>query len=175
MIKIVLKPLQGILIEGIGELTFGQSKASVENLLGKPSEHSNNVQSFYDNYEMRLDFDEKELSFIEFIYGPYPEKTALTLYGINPFNIGAGPLIELLNLKNNGEIDDSEAEYCYSFLNISVGVWRDATEKDLQESINEAKLIGKPQGTIDQLEIELESVKNFWTIGIGKIGYYDNL
>jgi hypothetical protein len=147
----------------------------ISSLLGQPSAHSNTTQSFYNSYELRIDFDEQGVSFIEFIYGPYPEKTALSLYGINPFEIGANNLIDLLSLKNNGPIDDSEADYCYAFLNISVGMWRQATEQGIQSSIDEAKLDGTPINQIHQLEEELKSVKNYWTIGVGKKGYYSEI
>jgi hypothetical protein len=173
MVQIEIKPLEGISITGVGEVLFGQSMLEVTSLLGQPSAHSDATQSFYDNYELRIDFDEQGVSFIEFIYGPYPERIVLSLYGINPFTIGADQLIELLSSQNNGPIDDSEAAYCYAFLNISVGVWREATPKDIQSCIDEAKLDGTPIDQIHQWEEELESVQNFWTVGIGRKGYYE--
>ena len=51
----------------------------------------------------------------------------------DPFKIGTDNLVALLSAKNGGEIDDSEAEYCYGFVNISVGIWRDMTEKGAEE------------------------------------------
>lgn len=173
MLHITLKPLEGITITGIGEVLFRQSLPEVISLLGQPSAHSDATQSFYDTYELRIDFDDQGVSFIEFIYGPHPEKTLLSLYGINPFAIGADNLIELLSSKNNGPIDDSEAAYYYAFLNISVGVWREATPHDIQSSIDEAKLDGTVIDQIHQWEEELVAVKNFWTIGIGRKGYYE--
>jgi hypothetical protein len=175
MIKIELEPLKGIKIANIGELRFGQSRLMVETILGKPTRYLDQDQFLYEDYELRIDFDQDSISFIEFIYGPYPEKTELQIYGINPFAIGADNLIQLLSNKNDGEIDDSEAGYCYAFLNISVGVWRQATEQNIQESIDNARLNGSNEDQIRQLMEELESVKNFWTIGIGKTGYYSEI
>jgi hypothetical protein len=172
MITIELKPLEGINIESIGELKFGQPKQMVESLLGKPTKYLDQDQFLYEDYELRIDFEEDKISFIEFINGPYPVKTKLLLYGIDPFVIGADNLIQLLADKNDGEIDDSEAGYCYAFLNISVGIWRQATELAIQESIDEAKQNGTGVEQIRQLMEELESVKNFWMIGLGRIGYY---
>lgn len=140
MTKIEILPLDGIEIENIGKLSLGQSKSDIENLLGKPSDSSNLKQLFFDEYEVRIDLDKKgNAEFIEFIYGPFPEKTELSIYGIDPFQIGANKLIEILTEKNNGKIDDSEAEYCYTFQNISVGVWRQLTEKTVEENIAEMK------------------------------------
>lgn len=175
MIKIEIKPLHGIAIDGIGEILLNQSKSEIVQLLSNPSSHSNNTQFYYNQYELRIDFDEHGVSFIEFIYGPYPVKTELSLYSINPFQVGADNLIQLLTVKNNGIIDDSEAGHSYVFLNISVGIWREATEQEIQTSINESKIDGTPIDQIHQLENELDSVKNFWTIGIGRKGYYDDV
>ncbi|TCC91560.1 hypothetical protein EZ428_07285 [Pedobacter frigiditerrae] len=175
MIKIELKPLKGISIENIGEIIFGQSKSSVDNILGKPSQYSDISRSFYDSYELRIDFDEIGVNFIEFIYGPYPEKTELSLYGINPFQIGAENLVELLSTKNDGEIDD-EGGFGHScaFVNLSVGVYRDFTDAEVEESINQVKAEGKNLGQLDQLLEDLAFSKNFMTIGIGTENYYGN-
>ncbi len=174
MTKIEILPLDGIKIENIGKLSLGQSKADIEKLLGKPSDTSNLKQLFFDEYEVRIDIDKKgNAEFIEFIYGPFPEKTELSIYGVDPFQIGASKLIEILTKKNNGKIDDSEAEYCYTFQNISVGVWRQLTEKTVEESIAEMKADNEYEENKDWLNEDLEKAKNFWTIGIGVKNYYE--
>ena len=174
MTKIEILPLDGIKIENIGKLSLGQSKADIEKLLGKPSDTSNLKQLFFDEYEVRIDIDKKgNAEFIEFIYGPFPEKTELSIYGVDPFQIGASKLIEILTEKNNGKIDDSEAEYCYTFQNISVGVWRQLTEKTVEESIAEMKADNEYEENKDWLNEDLNKAKNFWTIGIGVKNYYE--
>ena len=174
MTKIEILPLDGIVIENIGKLSLGQSKSEIEKLLGKPSDSSNLKQLFFDEYEVRIDLDKKgNAEFIEFIYGPFPEKTELSIYGVNPFQIGATKLVEILTEKNNGKIDDSEAEYCYTFQNISVGVWRQLTEKTVEESIAEMKADNEYEENKDWLNDDLEKAKNFWTIGIGLENYYE--
>ena len=174
MTKIEILPLDGIEIENIGKLSLGQSKSDIENLLGKPSDSSNLKQLFFDEYEVRIDLDKKgNAEFIEFIYGPFPEKTELSIYGVNPFQIGATKLVEILTEKNNGKIDDSEAEYCYTFQNISVGVWRQLTEQNVEESIAEMKADNEYEENKDWLNEDLEKAKNFWTIGIGLENYYE--
>jgi hypothetical protein len=174
MIKIEIFPLQGIEIENIGEISLGQSKSDIERLLGSSSKNSNKKHFFYDNYEFRIDLDKSERAeFIEFIYGPFPGKTQLSIYGINPFEIGANRLIKILQEENNGQTDASEADYCFAFLNISVGVWRDITEKDVEECIAEMKANNEYQENMDWLEEDLSKAKNFWTIGIGIKNYYN--
>ena len=174
MTKIEILPLDGIVIENIGKLSLGQSKSEIEKLLGKPSDSSNLKQLFFDEFEVRIDLDKKgNAEFIEFIYGPFPEKTELSIYGVDPFQIGASKLIEILTEKNNGKIDDSEAEYCYTFQNISVGVWRQLTEKTVEESIAEMKADNEYEENKDWLNEDLEKAKNFWTIGIGVKNYYE--
>lgn len=174
MTNIEILPLDGIIIESIGKISLGQSKYEIEKLLGKPSETSSVNQFFYDDYEFRVDFDKKgNTEFIEFIYGPFPEKTKLSIFGINPFNIGAEKLLEILTEKNNGKADSNDAGYCYTFLNISVGVWRETTEEDVQEGIEEMKRNNEYEENKDWIEEDMEKAKNFWTIGIGIKDYYN--
>lgn len=174
MIKIEILPLDGIEIENIGKLSLGLSKTDIEKLLGKPSDNSNLKQLFFAEYELRIDLDKQgNAEFIEFIYGPFPENTELSIYSVDPFKIGANKLIDILTEKNNGKVDDSEAEYCYTFQNISVGVWRQLTEKTVEESIAEMKAENEYEENKDWLNEDLEKAKNFWTIGIGIKNYYE--
>ena len=105
--------------------------------------------------------------------GPYPERTKLQIYGIDPFEIGGDQLIELLTQKNNGDIDLSEADFSFGFLNISVGKWRQFTEKDVLEEIEEMKKQGEYEDNKIELEEDLAKSRNFWTIGIGIKNYYN--
>jgi len=174
MTKIEILPLDGIEIENIGKLSLGQSKSDIEKLLGKPSDSSNLKQLFFDQYEVRIDLDKNgNAEFIEFIYGPFPEKAELSIYGVNPFQIGADNLLEILTEKNNGKIDDSEAEYCYAFQNISLGVWRQITEKSVEDEIAEMKANNEYEENKDWINEDLNKAKNFWTIGIGVKNYYE--
>lgn len=174
MTKIEILPLDGVQIEKLGKISLGQSKSDIERLLGQPSANSNQNRLFYNDYEFRIDLDKNgKVEFIEFIYGPFPEKTELSIYGIDPFKIGADKLLEVLAEKNNGQIDDSEADHSFCFLNISVGVWRDATTKDIEESIAEMKANNEYEENKDWLEEDLTKAKNFWTIGIGIKNYYE--
>lgn len=98
------------------------------------------MQLYYDKYELRIDLDKKgEVEFIEFINGPFPALTKLFIYGVDPFQVGADNLIALLTASNNGPIDDGEADFCYTFLNISVGIWREISSGDVEEAIAEMK------------------------------------
>ncbi|MES2110564.1 MAG: hypothetical protein V4577_17535 [Bacteroidota bacterium] len=173
MIKIKITPLKGIDIESVGEILLGQTKNDMLKLLGRPSEYHAANSLLYEFYELRIDFDGSgKVEFIEFIYGPFPERTELSLYDINPFNIGADRLIALLSEHNNGEIDDSDGGISYAFLNSSVGVWRQYTQKDVEEGIAQAKLSGQYQHNPSTFDDDLETSRNFWTIGIGVAGYY---
>ncbi len=172
MKKIEFIPLVGIQIEDIGQVNFGANPTEVQSLLGAPSDALDG-QYYYDDLELRLDFNnEGQLEFIESINGPKPEKTAISIYGVNPFEVEATELVTILTDKNQGEVDDAEAEYCYTFLNSSVGVWRQITEEDVQEEIEEIKADGEYEDNADMLLEDLEKSKFFWTIGIGVAGYY---
>lgn len=173
MKKIYLLPLSGIEIENTGKVSLGQGKHEIEQLLGRPAAPSNEKQYYYDELECRIDFDKKgNVEFIEFIYGPYPEKTELSIYGINPFQIGAKNLLEILTEKNNGATDTSEADFAYCFLEISAGIWRQFSEISVQEDIDQMKHNGTYTENEAWLLEDLEKSKNFWTIGLGVKDYY---
>ena len=182
MLQIDIKPLLGIDIKSIGEVKLGQSQNEVESVIGSPSMYDtisfNNTQTnraFYEAYELRIDYNSNnQVTFIEFIYGPFPEKTELRIYDINPFQEEAERLIELLTIYNAGKIDESETPHCYVFENISVGIWRQSVPSDIQELINEKKEDCTYEIDKAWVDEELEKSKHFWTIGIGEKGYYDS-
>jgi len=72
--KIILHPLKGIEFESQEMLKLGTSKIELIKNLGNPSSEIDK-QIFYDDLELRIDLDNSEnIEFIEFIYGPFPEK-----------------------------------------------------------------------------------------------------
>jgi hypothetical protein len=173
MINIEIEPLKGITIQKVGNVLLGEKRKDVEKLLGKPDSISDQKRSFYDKFEVRIDFDiEHRIEGIEFIYGPFPQRTTLSIYGINPFTIGAEDLVKLLTEKNQGDVDYTEAEYSYAFPNISVGIWRSFTQADVEESIAKIKSSGKYEDNRSSIDDDLEKSKNFWTIGIGVMHYF---
>lgn len=168
MKKITLTPLQGIEIEGIGSISFGQTKAEVEKLLPNP-EIVEGTQLHYDELELRIDLNQQgKVEFFE-LFGPDCEFIEPSIYGVNPFTTTAKELNKVLESKNSGKIDDTEAPYMYAYLGSSIGVWRDLTEKDAKEEIEQAKKEGEYE---DWMEEELERSKYYWTIGIGEKDYY---
>jgi len=180
MIKIEILPCVGINLKDIGIIKLEQLRSEVEKVIGFPTktkivtfENLSVDQAFYDNYECRIDYGkDNSIEFIEFIYGPFPKKIELNLFGINPFQLDADELIEILSIHNSGLIRTLSAPYSYSFDNISVGIWRDAEPNDIIEMIQEKKEDGDYEHDKDWLNDELEQSKHFWTIGIGKKDYY---
>ncbi|GKS13400.1 hypothetical protein YDYSY3_44000 [Paenibacillus chitinolyticus] len=170
-----LEPLRGIDLNEAGYVAFGQTVQQVKLLLGEPS-RAYDKQLFYDELELRIDLnDEDRVEFMECIFGPCCEKTIPLIYEERPFELSGEALIALLTEKNNGIIDDTEAEYGYSFMEISVGIYRQATPADLLESIEEAKAEGTYEEDCEWLENDLRKANHFWTIGIGEKGYYTAL
>jgi hypothetical protein len=104
MITITIYPLQGIEIAGVGPLNLGQSRASVEGLLGGPDgQGSDEERAVYAEYECRMAYDaDDQIEFIEFFSGPFPQRIRLSLNGIDPFTAGAENLVQLLIEKNDG-------------------------------------------------------------------------
>lgn len=170
--RIDLIPLVGARIDGVGEINFGQTIKEIKAVLGEPS-LDEGKKLYYDDMEFRLDFDKKnKLEFIELIEGPFTEKIEPVIYGIDPFKMPAAELVALLSSNGNNEVDDSEAEYAYTFPEISVGVWRDLTEAVMNETIAELKERGEYEAGKSAFDQDLEKSKFFWTIAIGVKDYY---
>lgn len=172
MKKIVLHPLKGIEFENNEVLEFGTSKLELIKRFGNATSEYDQ-QLFYDDLELRIDLDnEDKIEFIEFIYGPYPEKVEIEIYGINPFKTDSAALIELLSSHNKGEVDENEEPYCYAFLESSIGIFRDSCEVDMDEMLKEMKEIGAFAENEKWVLEDLEKAKYFWTVGLGKKEYY---
>lgn len=170
MNKITLRPLEGI-TAGDKEIDFGQTKNDIIDLLGNP-DHVEENRLFYDKLDVRFDLDENGL--LEFIecQGPYPENSEFNIYGIDPFKLQDNELLDLLTNRNNGETDDFEAPHCYSFLEISVGVWRASVPADIESTIAELKEEGTYEEAKEMMDLDLEKSKYFWTVAVGKTDYY---
>lgn len=164
-----LIPLVGISFDGksVGLLA---SKEKVENVLGTEYETEGDSVYYFEN-ELRVDFDQEgRVEFIEFL-GGIDGNIQPQIYGVNAFQIEADDLYNILSNKNNGKIDDSENGYSFSFLDISVGIYRECIPEDVQEMIDESRAEGE---SMDAEAIEYETRKaNHWAaIGIGVKGYY---
>ena len=173
MTKIEFNPLKGIHIAEVGTIEFGMTANEVKEVLGQP-ELEDDSQLFYFSEELRLDFNsQKCLEFIEIISGPYPKAIKPILYAVNPFELLANELVDLLIQKNGSDIDYSEAPECYAFRNISVGIFREVSEETIRQSIKKAKENGVYEDEKIWLLDDLEKSKHFWTIGIGLKDYYE--
>lgn len=172
MIQIEIRPLIGVVINEKVSVDFGMNRGDLISLLGFPSSQYEN-EYYYDNLELRFDLDpDDRIEFIESYNGPVPEHTVIDLYGINPFETECVELVYILDAHDLGEADTSEAPYCYHFLELSIGVYRESTEEDVLEKIEELKENGPFGESNESLLEELEKSKYFWTMGFGKEGYY---
>lgn len=117
--KVEIFPLEKIRIED-KEIMIGMNVSQVEDMMGKAEGRfenygSKSYRSFYFNSELGLDFDENGLlEFIEFLGGnegmlkPY-------IYGLSVF--------------------ETDAEFCYCFLNESIGLWREDSKSRYWDTI----------------------------------------
>lgn len=167
--KIIVKPLEGIYWEG-QSICLGEARSSVEDTL-KSFQHEG-----YSDYgfqmDLRIDFDEKDcVEFIEFI-GGRESRIRPFIYDTFAFEVPAEELFEVLKIHNEGTIDDSEKEYCYGFMNISVGIYRESTPKALAEFIKEMQEDGIDIEHNENVAIEREKASYWATLGIGCKNYY---
>ena len=136
--KVEIFPLEKIRVED-KEIMMGMNVSQVENMMGKAERRfknygSKSYRSFYFNSELGLDFDENGLlEFIEFLGG---NKGMLKphIYGLSAFETDADKMKNLI-AEHDNEIDETEAEFCYCFLNESIGLWREDSKSRYWDTI----------------------------------------
>lgn len=166
--QVLLYPLEKVVI-GDKNICLEMDKSSVFNILGQ-GESFDEKRYYYFNSEMAIDFDtDDKVEFIEFLGGLDGELQPV-IFGVSVFESQASEVSELLEKKNEGLIDNHENGYSYAYLNLEIGIYREATLESVQEDIEEMK----KDGVEDFEYIEEKKIKaNHWaTIGIGKKGYY---
>ena len=167
--KTEIYPLEKVVING-SAVCFGMARSEVEFLIGPGQKIGNRY--YYFNGEAAMDYNENKVEFIEFL-GGVDGVCKPMIYGVSVFDTTAEELIEILKIKNNGKICDKEDGHCYLFSNIGIGLYREATPKELSEMIEEAAAFGNPMSS-DEIEYESKRANHFATVGIGIAGYYSD-
>lgn len=165
--KIEIYPLDKVLIDGTS-VCLGMEQSDVESAIGKGQLIGKRY--YYFDSEMAIDYSNDKVEFIEFLSGIDGILKPL-IYGISAFEAQANYLLEVLKEKNTGVISDTENGYSYQFQNISVGVYREAVPKDINEMIEEAVSSGTPMSD-DEIRYEMKRADHWSTIGIGITGYF---
>ena len=165
--NIEIYPLDKVMIDGVA-ICLGMEKSAVDAAIGKGQMIGN--RCYYFNNEMAIDYANNKAEFIEFLCG-IEGMLKPAIYGISAFETQANELFEVLKEQNNGVVGDTENGYSYQFQNISVGVYREAVPKEIEEMIGEATSFGNPLSD-DEIQHEMKKANHWATIGIGVAGYY---
>ena len=166
--NIEIYPLDRAVIDG-ASIYLGMEQAAVEAAIGKGEPAGNRY--YYYNNEMAIDYSDGKVEFIEFL-GGIDGIVHPWIYGVSAFDTHADELINILEQKNDGEVDDSEQGYSVAFLNISVGVYRELRPSDVEEMIEEIKADGISADNNEDVQKEMRKANHWSTIGIGAAGYY---
>ena len=165
--NIEIYPLDKVIIDGVA-ICLGMEQSAVAAAIGKGQLIGN--RCYYFNNEMAIDYANNKAEFIEFLCG-IEGMLKPAIYGISAFETQANELFEVLKEQNNGVVGDTENGYSYQFQNISVGVYREAVPKEIEEMIKEATSFGNPLSD-DEIQHEMKKANHWATIGIGVAGYY---
>ena len=167
--NIEIFPLEKVVFDG-NSVCLGMERSAVENAIGTGQIIGN--RTYYYNNELAIDYSKNNtVEFIEFL-GGIEGILHPTLYGISAFEINADELIEVLKDKNNGVMTDTEQGYSYSFLNISIGVYREIRPSDVMEMIEEMKADGISIEDNEDVIADMRRANHWATIGVGIRGYY---
>ena len=167
--KTEIYPLEKVVING-SAVCFGMARSEVEFLIGAGQKIG--TRYYYFNGEVAIDYNENKVEFIEFLGGSDGTYQPM-IYGVSVFGTTAEELIEILKTKNNGKICDIEDGHCYLFSNIGIGLYREATPKEISEMVEEAAAFGNPMSS-DEIEYESKRANRFATVGVGVAGYYSD-
>ena len=165
--NIHIDPLNQIVIDGTA-IRLGMEKASVEAAIGKGCPVGTRYGYF--NHEMAIGYRDGKVEFIEFLGGT-DGMLKPVMYGISVFDAPANEVLQILKEKNNGIVGDTENGYAYQFLNLSVGIYREAIPDDVREMIEEAKRFGNPMSD-EEICFEMKKANHWATVGVGIPGYY---
>ena len=167
--RIEIFPLDKVVFDGVS-VCLGMERTIVEDAMGI-GQHIGNRFYYYNN-ELAIDYNKNnKVEFIEFL-GGVESSLQPTIYGLSVFGTDAEELKELLKQKNGGDINDTEQGYCYSFENISVGVYREIRPSDVLEMIEEMKVDGISTEDNEDVITDMYRASHWGTIGVGIRGYY---
>ena len=165
--NIEIYPLDKVVIDGVA-ICLGMEQPAVETAIGKGQLIGN--RCYYFNNEMAIDYANNKVEFIEFLCG-VEGMLKPAIYGISAFESQADDLFEVLKEQNNGVVSDAENGYSYQFQNISVGVYREAVPKEIEEMIAEAASFGNPMSD-DEIQYDMKKANPWATIGVGIAGAF---
>jgi len=165
--KAEIYPLEKVVLDQTA-IFFGMPQSEVEALIGAGQKIGSRV--YYFEGEISIDYNEGKVEFIEFLGGA-DGVCKPVIYGASVPDTHAEKLIELLK-NNGGEISELENGHCCLFPKISVGLYREAVPKEVEEMIEEAAAFGTPMSA-DEIAYESKRANYFATVGVGAAGYYN--
>ena len=134
----------------------------------------NITQLYYFGSELRLDLSmEDKLEFIEILGGPDGELKP-EICGFPVFSSAADDVLRALSETETAGIIDNENGYGYSFIGLSVGLYRPALPEDIEAMISDAEETGEPLSD-EEIDYEMKRANHWATVGIGGEGYYSGL
>ena len=167
--NIEIYPLEKVVFDGV-PIYLGMDQSAVEAAMGKGQLVGK--RHYYYNNDVAIDYsDNKTVEFIEFL-GGIDGSVHPVIYGVSAFDTPADDLANLLRQRNDGEINDSEQGYSFTFLNISVGVYRELRPSDVTEMIEEMKADGISAEDNEDVAQEMRRANHWAAIGVGVAGYY---
>lgn len=168
--NVELYPLERIVIDG-NSIYFGMERNAVKKIMGEGQLVG--TREYYLNNEMAIDYRDNKVEYMEFLGGT-DGKLNPVIFGVSVFDSDSEMLLAVLKKENNGIFCDRERGYSYQFLNISVGVYREAVPEEVAELVKEAAENGKPLSS-EEIAYEMKRANRFSTVGIGVEGYFKSL
>ena len=167
--NIEIYPLDKVIFDG-NPVYLGMEQFAVESIIGKGQLIGKRY--YYFNNEMAIDYSQRgTVEFIEFL-GGIEGTLRPVIYDVSAFDVDADELVELLKQKNAGEVMDPEQGHLYSFVNISVGLYRELRPEDVLEMIEFMKADGIPTEGNEDVAADMKRASHWGTIGVGVAGYY---
>ncbi len=168
MNKITLIPQVGVNIEGVGQVTFGDSREHLIKTWGQNDDQAIDKRIRFLRYGFFADFKKSDDTFesIEF-WNDYKENVSeVYIYDTEILQGDAENIKAMLYEKNNKEAPNDGW-----FVNIDV-IYSGGSQKQVQAIIDQTKMESAFEGNYkDSLLQDLENAKHFSSFGIGYEGY----
>src|SRR5690554_1854973 len=139
--KIILHPKQGIEIENIGFLRFGDNENDIAQLLKTPQKIATYLY-FYKALGLRIMFNHAgEAMYFHFTVSDSSSISSISVYDLKPFEDTAENMMFHLTEKNNGVVISNGNTILFS--NIGVLLWREGTPEEMKILIAEEQENGR--------------------------------
>ncbi|MBP3610811.1 MAG: hypothetical protein J6J42_10820 [Lachnospiraceae bacterium] len=165
--QVIVTPLEGVSWKA-GEIRLGIPEYELCNMHVNHEKHGNSY--YYDSRNLRVDIDEKhQVEFIE-LSRDSDGMLQTVLCNVPVFENEVDEVLR--QLEKYGLVEERENGHLYVLTELDAALWRERTEADVDEFIEDMRADGIAVENNPDVEAEWKLAKYFQTVSIGRKGYF---